>query len=259
MEMRGPSVGDNRPPDDVDPLTARLAEEYGGLIADADTLTFAADVEYDEPVKGEDAAGQYTDFIGNIHTKIKLAEKYRVGEKEPFLRAGRTVDAWFKQVTGPLDKASKVVSAHLRSYQVEKANAERKAREEVAKREREAAEQAAAEAARLAAAAKTDAELDTAIETEEAAREAAQEAARREKEAQAKAAELSRTRGQRAQASLTTFWDFSELDRGAIDLEKLRSHIPLDALEKAVRSYIKAGGRELHGCKIFENYRTQVR
>ena len=49
------------------------------------------------------------------------------------------------------------------------------------------------------------------------------------------------------------------LDRDALDLSTLRPFLPLDALEKAVRGFIRAGGRELKGVRIFENTATSVR
>ena len=38
-----------------------------------------------------------------------------------------------------------------------------------------------------------------------------------------------------------------------------RPHIPRDAIDKAVRAYVKAGGRELVGARIFENTKSVVR
>ena len=52
---------------------------------------------------------------------------------------------------------------------------------------------------------------------------------------------------------------FDEIDRASLDLEALRFHIPADGLEKAVRSLIKAGGRELRGTRIFETTVATVR
>ena len=54
-------------------------------------------------------------------------------------------------------------------------------------------------------------------------------------------------------------WVFDEIDRASLDLEALRFHIPADGLEKAVRSFIKAGGRELRGTRIFETTAATVR
>ncbi len=39
----------------------------------------------------------------------------------------------------------------------------------------------------------------------------------------------------------------------------LRSHIHREAVDKAIRSFVKAGGRELAGVRIFENTETGVR
>ena len=52
---------------------------------------------------------------------------------------------------------------------------------------------------------------------------------------------------------------FDEIDRASLDLEALRVHIPADGLETAVRSFLKAGGRELRGTRIFETTVATVR
>lgn len=81
-----------------------------------------------------------------------------------------------------------------------------------------------------------------------------------EKVDSAKPADYARQRGDYgALGTLSEHWDFSGLDRETLDLEKLRPHLPEDALEKAVRSFVKAGGRELDGVTIFLNEKAQVR
>jgi hypothetical protein len=62
-----------------------------------------------------------------------------------------------------------------------------------------------------------------------------------------------------ALASLQTTTTFENLDRRKLDLEKLRDHLPIDALEKAVRSFIKAGGSKIRGVKIVERKSVTVR
>lgn len=102
--------------------------------------------------------------------------------------------------------------------------------------------------------------MDEAIAAEERRKKAQADAEKAKKEAEAKAAELSRQRGDMGSvSSLRTFWDFADLDRNALDLEALRQHLPADALEKALRSFIKAGGRELRGARIFQNTQAAVR
>lgn len=80
--------------------------------------------------------------------------------------------------------------------------------------------------------------------------------------ADAKPAELGKSRGEYGgQTSLKEFWDFADLDRATLDLDALRDHLPHDALEKGVRSWIKANGdalrqgATLRGVRIFEDTR----
>ena len=100
------------------------------------------------------------------------------------------------------------------------------------------------------------------IEAESAAAQAKADAVKARKAAEAKPADLSRIRGDHGSVmSLRSNWvhDEGSLDRATLDLEGLREHLPVEALHKAIRSYIKAGGRELDGVRIFEQHKTGVR
>ena len=253
-----PRIGDNKAPADANPLLERLTEEAAPLAKRRDELLAACD-RAPASIGDDETAGKIADLIKLITACSKNAEATRVSRKEPFLESGRLVDSFFKKITDPLDKAKKSVEARLTLWQRIKADDERWRREEAERLAREAA-QKAAEAQRAAEQAMRDqASLETALRAEEAAKQAAADAVVAERAAAAKPAELSRTRGDvGAVASLRTFWDFTDLDRATLDLEKLREHLPADALEKAVRSYIKAGGRELTGVRIFENTATRV-
>lgn len=95
------------------------------------------------------------------------------------------------------------------------------------------------------------------------AEESANARAHAEKAAAATDAELTRSRGARGGiSSLTTFWDARDIDRATLDLEALRSHIASDALEVAIRSYMKANkelldaGHQIAGVTFFKNHRT---
>ena len=254
----GPGVGDNRPPEDVDPLRDRLSDDYRDLISSQTSLL--ADTESFSTIEDEEAAEKTADFIKQITTCFKALEGARVAEKEPFLKSGRTVDGFFKKLTDALAAAKKEVERTLTIYQRKKAEEERRAREEEERRVREEAERAATLAAERAAAMAAETDLDPAVQAEREAEEAAADLARAERETKANAAELSRTRGNKgAVASLRTFWTFNQLDRDTIDLEKLRHHLPQAALESAVRSFVKAGGRDLEGAHIFEDTTTVVR
>lgn len=100
-------------------------------------------------------------------------------------------------------------------------------------------------------------------EAREEAEETANARALAERAASVTDAELTGARGARGgHSSLTTFWDFRDMDRAALDLEALRSHITSDALEVAIRAYMKANkelldaGHQIKGVICFKNHRT---
>ena len=246
----------NNPPTDVDPLRDRLAEQHAALLKRRDEL-LAAIERAPELIEDDDLAGKMGDFSQKqIAGCLKALEGARVAEKEVFLSAGRTVDGFFQGIAGPLAKGKAIIDARRKVYLDKKAAAERAARMEAERIAREAADKAAREAAEKAAAMRKDEDLAAAVAAEDAARVARAAAEDATRAAAAKPAELSRVRGDYGSvSSLKQFWDFADIDRAALDLEKLREHLPQDALEKAVRSFVKAGGRELKGCRIFENTR----
>jgi hypothetical protein len=46
-------------------------------------------------------------------------------------------------------------------------------------------------------------------------------------------------------------WTFKDLDKAELNLEALRYHVGREALEEAVRTYIRYGGRVVKGVDIF--------
>lgn len=246
-------------PDSATAIREDLTEKHAAIIARTHELISASD-RVPAVIDGDEIAGKVGDFIKQVSACSKNAETARVAEKEPHLAAGRTVDGWFKSLTDPLDRAKSTIQGRLTIYLREKEAKERTERERIAREEREAAE-AAAKLAREAESQMQDVQgLEVALKAQDSAAKAAADAAQATKAAQVIAADLSRTRGDYGSvASLQTFWDFKGLDRDNLDLATLRQHIPLDALEKAVRSFVKAGGRELAGVEIFENTKAAVR
>jgi hypothetical protein len=245
-------------PDAATQIRENLAEKHSDIMSRVNELLEAAK-RAPTTIDSDETAGKMGDFSKQISACLKNAEGARVAEKEPHLAAGRTVDGWFKTLADPLDKAKTAIGRVLTDYLRVKEAAERAERERIAREEREAAAKAA-ETARAAEQAALDAQtMDAAIDAEELARKAAADAAAADREATVKAAELSRTRGDFGSvSSLVEFWDFKDIDRGALDLEALRQHLPMDALEKAVRSFVKAGGRSLRGATVFENSKARV-
>ena len=242
-------LGHNQPPAETPTqeqiIRARLEQENIGLLARKEEILEAVG-RAPEAVEDDDTAGKLSDFIKQISACIKNANAARVAAKEPYLQGGRSVDGFFKTVSDPLDKAKRAMESRLGTYLRKKADEERRRREEEARK--------AEEEARAQAAAMRDSEdLDAAVAAEQDAQKAA-------KEADAKAAEMSRTRGDYgAVASLRTTWDFEILDYDNIPIRLLQPHLPRSAVEQAIRSFIKAGGRDLAGVRIFENTSAVVR
>ena len=245
MDTETATIGDNKPPSPIDELRNRLEDDYGAVLARRDELL--ASVERMPDTVNDDAmAGKFGDQIKLISSCIKKADSHRKAEKEPHLEGGRAVDGWFKAITEPLEKAKGLAQAPLAAYERQKAAAERRRLEDEAKRQREEAERAAQDA-------KTDDDLDTAVATEETAQDA-------EVKANASNADLSRTRGDYGSvSSLRTTWKHDGLDRDRLNLEALRPHLTEDAIHQAIRSFIKAGGRNLAGVRIYEHSDVVVR
>lgn len=248
----------NQPPADANPLRDRLMEDHAALVKRAIELSEA--VERAPETVDENNAGRVADFVKQITGHMKALDGARVAEKEPYLAGGRTVDGFFKTWTDALEKGKRAVEAKLNVYLRRKAEEERRRREEAERIAREEAERAARAAAEAAAKAQTDADLNAAIVAEDAAIKAAADAAKAAQAADAKPADMARTRGDYgAVGTLRREWVFDDLDRNALDLEALRPFIPQDAIEKAIRAFIRSGGRQLAGVRIYETETTMVR
>ena len=256
--MTDAAVGHNAPPADADPLRDRLGTEYEALVGRHDDLISAFDRA---PGEIDDKnAGPMADFIKQISAHVKTLDTARVAEKEPYLAGGRTIDGYFKGMTDKLKGNADTLRSRLTIYERAKAAEERRRREAEERRQRADAARLAKEAEERAAAAQTETDLEAAVEVEAQASEAQSDAALAAKAADAKPAALHTTRGDYgASSSLRTYWDFDDLRRDVVDLEELRYHLTSDALEKALRAFIKAGGRTISGARIFENTRSVVR
>jgi hypothetical protein len=250
-------LGHNRPPEDT--IHDRLAEHYAELEQRRDALLAGCE-HAPATVDDDETCGKVADFVKQVAACIKIAEKHRVAEKEPHLQRGREVDGWFKGIIEPLKKSKAEIERRLTEYQRKKAVEERRRREEEQRKAEEAARAAAEEARRQAESAASEAQLEDAIDAEERARQAGADALRKAREADAKAAELSRVRGDYGSvASLRTRWTGHLVDRATLDLERLREHLSEDAINQAIRAWVKTGGRELRGARIYKEENVQVR
>ena len=245
-------IGHNNPPTDAEILRDTLAEKNADILQRADELIAAAD-RAPAVIEDDETKQKITDFLGSIAKCEKALEGKRVSEKEPYLTLGRVVDGFFKLKTDGLDKARRKVKPILDARLLWEREQERKRLEaEAAERRRLADEQAAAAAAAEAAKMPIHAEkqMDAAVATE-------QQASRLEQKATGKIGVTAR--GMEASASLRTVWKGELVDRAALDLEALRQHLPADAIQQAINSFVRAGGRELRGAKIWEHTESVVR
>jgi len=216
-------------------LSERLSELQGALAKVPATI--ADDVT-------QAKVGDLAKLMTKLASTAKASHKT---EKEPHLEAGRQVDAFFLAgIIKPLDEAKSDLERRSTAYLRRKEAAERARREAEERAAREAAEAAAA-------AASTEADLSDAITKEAEAVQAAEAAA-------APVAELVRTRG--ALGSVTTarkewFGEIEDFDE--IPLDGLRAFIARAEIERAVKAFVKAGGRSLRGVRIYEDIKVGFR
>lgn len=386
------TIGHNNPPEHEE-LAEKVKRLYPETFKTFEDLIFYADV-IPEEIKDEQEAGKVGDFIKQITANQKSFKAIHKEEKEPHLRAGRTVDNFFKIYIEKLDRILEKVKPVQGAYVARKEEEARRKREEAAEKARIEAEERLAEAKR-----KEEEAERLRKQREEEARRAAEEAARKQKEfeekaaaerkrheeekaaieakaraeQEAKQAEIDRLKAEAAAkeeqdradkqrlkqledekkaaekeaarkakeledqqkekeralreeqrglnkearenekaitelgraanlqereagrdlekavklekqadrientasaaaqkearvrgfgGSLSTVsnaWTGEVVSRAELDLEALRFHIPEDALNQAVRAFVKAGGRELKGASIYEDQKVQVR
>lgn len=241
------------------PTHAELEQEIADLVNRRDELLSGVD-RCPETIEDDDTERRATDLARLIGVAVTNSNTKRLARGEPARTAQALVNAVYSRITTPLEQAKNTVLSRLTVYQRAKAAAERRRRDEEAARQREEAERLRKAAEEAEAAAKEEADLRDAIAVDASAQQAEADAAAATRAATAKPADLHRARGDfGAVGSLRTAWTGDITDRETLDLEALRPHIALDALEKAVRAYVRAGGRDLRGANIYQDTRTVVR
>lgn len=251
--------GNYPPPESVQDIYDRLTETHGSMITRRDELM--AGVARVPAEIDDDNVSKIIDFVKQIKAAMTKASDAFKTEKAPYLEGGRAVDGFFKKITESLDDGVKALNKKLTVYQIAKEAEERRVREAAAQvaREEAARQQKVADAA--AAALRVEADklredenLAGAVEREAEAQRANAAAMDAQRAAQAKVADLSRTRGDMGGvSSLRTEWKGELTDRATLDLEALREHLSADALDQAIRSAVKAGCRVLRGAHIYEH------
>lgn len=175
-------IGHNKGPvfntEVVDAFTAEATE-----IADA--ASEWANVE----ITTETKAGELKDFLDTARAKLKEIEDRRKVEKQPFLDAGREVDAAFKKVTGIIEQAGKLAKTPLEAFLRE----QQRIADEKRRAEQEAARKAEEEAERERQIAERNRNAAAMAEAEEKRKEAEEAAKAAEKERRARVASATGT------------------------------------------------------------------
>lgn len=197
-------------PDYAQEETGRLEREHAAL---SQSLTDALNEARGLPATcdTEDQLSEFARVIKNLRDLNGRIEKVRVGEKEPHLRRGTAVDAFFGTMLGKLFRKNKndkagaadVLQARVNDYQQRKEAEERRRREEEERAARAEAKRIADEAAERARIAQEEAERAARArkqENKDAAREAADAAAAEARRLQDEA-EVARQKAQEATAA----------------------------------------------------------
>lgn len=151
------AIGGNKPPPNADPMREKLERE------NKEFLDTAADLELKsfklpELVNTDEDAQAVADFVALAKRFAKTVEDRRVAEKDPYLTASRSVDAFFGEIRNPVEAKITMLSGRVGAYQrakAERERADRLERERLAREEQARAEQAridAEEASKRAAA-----------------------------------------------------------------------------------------------------------
>ena len=263
--MASPAPLSNNPP----PLRDRLAADHAGMVGHIDSIVKEGEELLASEIDDDDDATTVSDLIKKMAGYARRAEALRVDEKEPHLENGRVVDGFFSPLKKKVEDSAKALNRKLTGYLNDKADRERREREAIEAEQRRIAEAARQEAERQLRAAQ---EAEAAQKREESERTLTQalradqqatfeevKAIRATRAAMAAPADLARTRGASSLATLSRSWEFEVESFDKVPLDILRPHIPKAAIEQAIRSFVRAGGRELAGVRIYEDQKATVR
>lgn len=263
-------IGDNRP-DYATGIAAQFPADFAHLSAEVAEHEIAA-LALPEEITDKDSHDKTVDLIATMKTAANKIEAIRIAEKDPFLRAERAVDGFFNPILdilidkrkGYVGKLTMRVTAYLqRKAAAERAAAEERARVEreraaAIRREQEIAEARAAEARRAATKATREAE---AARLSEQAQEVENRAAVLTEAAASKPADSKARTDKGSLSGLKTDWTFEVEDYTAIDLNLLRAYIGDEAINKALKAFVKINKDRITvpGVRFFETESAQIR
>ncbi|WP_244396161.1 hypothetical protein [Afipia carboxidovorans] len=256
-------IGGNNPPaefsleDLVTALPATLAEAFAKRIADeVEPIANRANEAPERFASDEDLAAA-TEIVNDAQAAWNEFEKLRKNQKDPFKRGGEEVDDFFRPPLQRLTRIKDAFAKRATDYNREK----RRKAEEAARVERERLEREAEEARKKAAEAAEFGDQDEAIEHLQTA---ATVETKIEEVASAPAipAEDMTVRGASGgTARSRTEWAFEIEDFSKIDLNALRDFIAPEAVDKALKAYVKLrkNTAKIEGVRFFEDEKATFR
>jgi hypothetical protein len=249
--MLAAQIGHNQAPSDIEIVAQRLLEQEATLSSGMKFMPVP------EVIADEQESGRVTDAIKGVANLIRKVADIHKSVKEPYLECGRACDGWKKRMEGELEIVKAGFAKPLNAFLEKKAAEERARQIEAARVERERAEALAAEAAAHEKAGITD----TATELMDAALDTEAMAERMEdKVYTAPPSQLTKSRSiYGATASQKLVWSGEIENISAIDLNQLRNHFGLDAIQKAINAFVRDGGRKLDGVQITQKSQLSVR
>ncbi|ABS14267.1 hypothetical protein I6H96_02740 [Brucella anthropi] len=238
------------------PLSDRLAIDHETLTERvADLLTLARETIPAE-ITTDDENSKIGDVVKGIRKLLTEIANAKDTEKRPHLDANKIIEDFFKTLTERLTKGRDVIEARGKKFLDKKAADERQRREDAAQAAREEAERKLQEA-QVAEDQGKDVHAEIKLEQ---ATQADRRAQIIEKAVDESAADMARTRlAGGGVSTLRTTWNFTVEDHANVDLNALRSFFSNSDIEKAIRGFVRSGGRQLRGVKIYEDTAASYR
>lgn len=247
--LRVVTIGDNSPP----PLAEILAETTVDLRREVEELAERANAA-PRKIETDDDLDVVSLLVKDARGLARKVDSRRVAEKEPFLSNGRTVDAFFKAHGDRLDRIAATFQKIADDHAREKARKAREAAEAEARRLR-------AEEERKRQEAETARRASTQARKEAEANDLDIQASQAEDRAAAPVEEIveKTTTASGVTTAAKEEWEATALDIATLDFEPLRYLIKRDAVEAAVRQFVRNGGRSLKGATIEPVVKARIR
>ena len=245
-------IGHNNPPSDAEILAEKLSNDNAELLQKAKDIVESGN-RIPETLD-EVSAEKVAILKKTIQTVNKKLEDARTTAKEPFLAQGKVVDTFFKAYMGSLNQVALKAQKPLDAFVKEKHRLE-----QLRQTELEAQRQKEAESLMSVAVEVSKVDVGAGEVAFEDALAAELDSKKHEKASQAKVGLVAVRSDIGVTAALRTTIHSEITNIADLDLETLRFLIPVAALQTALNGYVRGGGRELKGARIWEEQTTVVK